>query len=67
MNNLLQDPDQIFGYVRLYTLSVASSIMWGSRVASLDSSEYKDFYELMDLVRHRHLFPLTVTANASML
>lgn len=67
MNNLLQDPDQIFGYVRLYTLSVASSIMWGSRVASLDSSEYKDFYELMDLVRHHHLFPLIVTANTSML
>lgn len=67
MNNLLQDSDRIFDYVRLYTLSVASSIMWGNRVVSLESPHYKDFYELMDLVRRRYLFSLTVATGTNML
>lgn len=50
MNNLLKSPDRIFDYTRLYTASVASTIIWGQRAASLDSFWNKDFYELMDLV-----------------
>lgn len=52
MNNLLNDPAQIFDYVRLYTVSVASSVIWGQRVANLESHWFKGFYELMDLVSH---------------
>jgi len=50
MNNLLKDPDMIFHYARLYTVSVASTMIYGQRVANLDSFWYKEFYELMDLV-----------------
>lgn len=49
MNNLLNDPSKMFDYARLYTVSVASSIIWGQRVTSLDSFWYKDFYDLMAL------------------
>ena len=50
MNNILNDPDRIFDYARLYTVSVAGSLIWGHRATSLESFWYKDFYELMDLV-----------------
>ncbi|RVX71104.1 hypothetical protein B0A52_03470 [Exophiala mesophila] len=49
MNNILNDPDRIFDYARLYTVSVAGSLIWGHRATSLESFWYKDFYELMDL------------------
>ncbi|KAK5261393.1 hypothetical protein LTR40_002270 [Exophiala xenobiotica] len=49
MNNVLKNPDRIFDYARLYTASVASTLIWGQRAASIDSFWYKDFYELMDL------------------
>jgi hypothetical protein len=52
MNNLLKNPDRIFHYARLYTVSVASTMIYGQRVTSLDSFWYKEFYELMDLVRN---------------
>lgn len=50
MNNLLKDPDRIFDYVKLYTLSVASTIIYGKRVTNFDSIWYKEFYELMEIV-----------------
>ena len=50
MNNILKDPERVFDYARLYTVSVAGSLIWGHRATSLDSFWYKDFYELMDLV-----------------
>lgn len=51
MNNILKDPTRIFDYARLYTVSVAGSLIWGHRATNLESFWYKDFYELMDLVR----------------
>jgi hypothetical protein len=51
MNNILRDPDRIFDYARLYTTSVASTLIYGQRVDNLDSYWFKDFFELMDLVR----------------
>lgn len=50
MNNLLKDPGRIFDYVKLYTLSVASTIIYGKRVTSFDSTWYKEFFELMEIV-----------------
>lgn len=50
MNNILKDPSKIFDYARLYTVSVAGSLIWGHRATDLDSFWYKRFYELMDLV-----------------
>ncbi|KIW74527.1 hypothetical protein Z517_11297 [Fonsecaea pedrosoi CBS 271.37] len=52
MNNILKDPSRIFDYARLYTVSVAGSLIWGHRATSLESFWYKDFYELMDLWLH---------------
>jgi hypothetical protein len=51
MNNILKDPERIFDYARLYTVSVAGSLIWGHRATDLESFWYKDFYQLMDLVR----------------
>jgi hypothetical protein len=50
MNNLLKFPHQIYDYTRLYTTSVASTLMWGQRAKDLNSFWNKEFYELMDLV-----------------
>jgi len=49
MNNVLKNPDRILDFARLYTASVACTLIWGQRTADLDSFWYKDFYELMDL------------------
>lgn len=59
MNNILRDPDKIFDYARLYTASVAGSLIWGHRAADLNSFWYKEFYELMDLASSDP--PLAVT------
>jgi hypothetical protein len=50
MNNILKDPERVFDYARLYTVSVAGSLIWGHRATGLDSFWYNDFYKLMDLV-----------------
>ena len=50
MNNILRDPEKTFDYARLYTVSVAASLLLGHRATSLESFWYKDFYEMMDLV-----------------
>ncbi|KAF2814065.1 putative cytochrome P450 oxidoreductase [Mytilinidion resinicola] len=49
MNNILRDPARIFDYAKLYTLSVASTLIYGQRVASLDSYWFKGFFELMEM------------------
>lgn len=51
MNNLLEAPDRIFDYVKLYTLSVASTIIWGKRATSFESTWYKNFFKFMEIVR----------------
>ncbi|EXJ87561.1 hypothetical protein A1O3_04521 [Capronia epimyces CBS 606.96] len=48
MNNLLEDPDRIFDYARLYPVSVACSLLYGHRARDLDSFWYKDFYHMME-------------------
>jgi len=65
MNNILKQPERMFDYARLYTASVASTLIWGQRAADLDSFWYKEFYELMDLVCYRHplRFFLKYSAN----
>jgi hypothetical protein len=50
MNNILKRPDEIFGLARLYTASVAATLLYGQRAESLDSFWNKDFYELMEQV-----------------
>lgn len=50
MENILKDPTKLFDWTRLYTVSVAGSLMWGHRATSLESFWYKEFYQLMDLV-----------------
>lgn len=54
MNNVLRRPERMFDLARLYTASVASTLIWGQRTKDLDSFWYKEFYELMDLVRDSH-------------
>ncbi|TVY20835.1 Cytochrome P450 monooxygenase patI [Lachnellula arida] len=49
MNNVLRRPERMFDLARLYTASVASTLIWGQRTKDLDSFWYKEFYELMDL------------------
>ncbi|KAJ9132415.1 putative cytochrome P450 oxidoreductase [Pleurostoma richardsiae] len=48
MNNLLDDPDRIFDYARLYPVSVACSLLYGHRAKDLDSFWFKDFYHMME-------------------
>jgi len=50
MNHLLEHPDRIFDYARLYAASVASIIAWGFRAKDFDSFFYKDFYEFVEEV-----------------
>lgn len=50
MNNLLEDPDPIFDYARLYPVSVACSLLYGHRAKDLESFWFKDFYHMMDMV-----------------
>ncbi|KAF2774010.1 putative cytochrome P450 oxidoreductase [Teratosphaeria nubilosa] len=49
MNNLLDDPDRVFEYARLYPVSVACSLVYGHRAKDLDSPWYKEFYHMMDM------------------
>lgn len=51
MNKLLKRPDEIFDLAKLYTLSVACTLLYGQRVADTDSLWYKDFYSLMEQVK----------------
>ncbi|KAI9835775.1 MAG: hypothetical protein M1819_001954 [Sarea resinae] len=48
MNNLLRQPEKIFDFAKLYTASVATTLIYGQRAASLDSFWNKDVYILMD-------------------
>lgn len=50
LNNILQHPDRIYDYTRLYASSVAAIISWGYRAKDLTSFFYKDFYEFVDEV-----------------
>jgi hypothetical protein len=51
MNNLLENPDKMFEYTKLYTASVISILAYGQRAASLDSFWYKDVYNLLEQVK----------------
>lgn len=48
MNNLLKHPDDIYNFARLYTASVASTLLWGHRAKDLHSFWNKDLYEMME-------------------
>lgn len=50
MNNLLDDPDRVFDYARLYPVSVACSLLYGHRAPNLDSFWFKEFYHMMEKV-----------------
>jgi hypothetical protein len=53
MNNLLDDPERIFEYARLYPVSVACTLLYGPRAKDLDSFWYKDFYAMMEKVSEK--------------
>lgn len=55
MNNLLEDPDRIFEYARLYPVSVACILLYGQRAKDLNSWWYKGFYEMMEEVSEKNL------------
>ncbi|OIW32570.1 putative cytochrome P450 oxidoreductase [Coniochaeta ligniaria NRRL 30616] len=46
---IFKNPDNMYDYSRLYTLSVASTLIYGKRVADIDSAWYKRFFELMNI------------------
>ncbi|KAJ5698483.1 hypothetical protein N7462_000488 [Penicillium macrosclerotiorum] len=48
MNNLLDYPEPIFEYLRLYTCSVVNTLVYGQRIKDLDSWWYQGFYKVMD-------------------
>ncbi|KAH8901185.1 putative cytochrome P450 oxidoreductase [Thozetella sp. PMI_491] len=49
LNNLIQNPDNFYDYSRLYTLSVASTLIYGKRVSDIHSEWYKKFFDLMHI------------------
>lgn len=55
MNNLAQNPEEFFEYSRLYTLSVASTLIFGKRVSNIKSDWYRRFFDLMSIVSDSHL------------
>lgn len=50
MNNLVEDPNRVFDFARLYASSVAAILAWGFRAKDFDSFFYKDFYDFVDQV-----------------
>jgi len=50
MNNLLKRPDEIFELAKLYTASVATTLLYGQRAVDVDSFWHKDLYTLMEQV-----------------
>jgi hypothetical protein len=52
MNNLLKRPDEIFELAKLYTASVATTLVYGQRVADIDSFWHKDLYALLEEVEN---------------
>jgi len=56
MNNLLKDPNNIVNLARLYTASVATTLVWGQRATDLDSFWNKDLYHFLDRVRRTLTF-----------
>ncbi|KAL1896114.1 hypothetical protein Sste5346_004854 [Sporothrix stenoceras] len=48
MNNLLDDPDRVFDYARLYPVSVACSLLYGHRAKDLNSFWFREFYHMME-------------------
>jgi cytochrome P450 len=48
LNNLLDDPDNLYNYARLYPVSVACSLVYGHRAKDLNSFWFKDFYHMME-------------------
>jgi hypothetical protein len=51
MNNILQHPDRVYEYTRLYASSVASIISWGFRAKDFESFFYKEFYNFVEEAR----------------
>lgn len=50
MNNLLDDPSNVFDYARLYPVSVACSLIYGHRAKDLDSWWFREFFHMMENV-----------------
>lgn len=50
LNRVLQHPDQIYDYARLYASSVAAVLAWGFRAKDFESFFYKNFYDFVDQV-----------------
>ena len=50
MNNLLKRPDEIFELAKLYTASVATTLLYGQRAVDVDSFWHKNLYDLLDKV-----------------
>lgn len=61
MNNLLKRPDEIFELAKLYTASVAATLLYGQRATDLDSFWYKDLYELMEQVHQKTALNFTIS------
>ncbi|KAK7204567.1 putative cytochrome P450 oxidoreductase [Myxozyma melibiosi] len=57
MNNLLKHSDRILDYAKMYTTSVACTLIWGQRVTDFKSFWYKDFFELMHILPFLKYFP----------
>lgn len=60
MNNLLDDPDNLFELARLYPVSVATSLVYGHRAKDLNSFWYKDFFHMMEQVSVSSSKPLAI-------
>lgn len=58
LNNLAKNPDRMYDYSRLYTLSVASTLIYGKRVSDINSGWYQRFFELMHVARILPLLPV---------
>lgn len=57
LNHVLEHPDQIYDYARLYASSVAAILAWGFRARNFESFFFKNFYDFVDQVRLDHSLP----------
>jgi hypothetical protein len=57
LNRVLEHPDQIYDYARLYASSVAAILAWGLRAKDFESFFFKNFYDFVDQVRSAHRLP----------
>lgn len=65
LNNLADDPENIFDYARLYPVSVACALLYGHRAKDLNSFWFKEFYHMMEMVRTFGINSFFYDANPS--